>query len=125
MEKVFINLIGGNSSIGTIRGFISSEKINDGVGKFITVKVEPSQDISEIKAGLKINQQIESSKSNIEFSRYKQDCRKRALEMAHNEFITGNMQHNKAKNADASKDCEYDIMAMSDKYYNWLISIPE
>lgn len=50
----------------------------------------------------------------IEFSRYKQDCRKRALEMAANKFVG-----------------HYDIVGdnavivEADKYYNWLISIPE
>jgi hypothetical protein len=57
---------------------------------------------------------IEEKKNqlNTEFQRYKQDCRKRALDLAHTEY------------PDRKKD-KPDILKNADEYYNWLISIPE
>jgi hypothetical protein len=55
----------------------------------------------------------ENYKKDLELSRYKQDCRKRALEMAHDDFHAGKM-------ANGSK-----VGDLAETYYNWLISIPE
>lgn len=54
-------------------------------------------------------------KSELEFSRYKQDCRKRALEMAAGECI---------ELVRRGESNTIDIVDTADKYYNWLISIP-
>lgn len=55
-------------------------------------------------------------KYNIEFNRFKQDCRKRAFEMAHSEM--GELLRR-------DKGGEFSVTDTADKYYNWLISIPE
>lgn len=61
----------------------------------------------------------------IEFSRYKQDCRKRALELAHGE-LSRKLALFDGKKANELKELpELDVNALADKYYNWLISIPE
>jgi hypothetical protein len=57
--------------------------------------------------------------SKIEVQRYKQDCRKRALEMAHGELI------NLTAASQATKGGEVNVTELADKYYSWLISIPE
>ena len=57
-----------------------------------------------------------ASKNDIEFSRYKQDCRKRALDLAHSEMPI-------ARQGEIVPDV--DIISLADKYYNWLISIPQ
>lgn len=49
----------------------------------------------------------------IEFERYKQDCRKRAIEMAHADFHSGKLSLGAT------------IKTAADEYYEWLISIPE
>lgn len=51
---------------------------------------------------------------NIEFNRYKQDCRKKASELA---FAVVSKT--------ISNPTADDIIKEADKYYNWLISIPE
>ena len=51
-------------------------------------------------------------KFNIEFNRYKQDCRKRALDLAHLDYQQGKILMDSKVNEQA------------DKYYKWLISIP-
>lgn len=56
-------------------------------------------------------------KYNIEFNRYKQDCRKRALEMAHHECPI--IQEEGKWIASTEQ-----VMKKADEYYNWLISIP-
>jgi len=61
----------------------------------------------------------------VEFNRYKQDCRKRALEMAQaNQRVGYNpnplpslQQFSNTINTEA-------VLRDADKYYNWLISIP-
>lgn len=55
-----------------------------------------------------------NEKSNIEYGRYKQDCRKRALEVAERTVT----QSQGGQISDA-------ITTEADKYYNWLISIPQ
>lgn len=54
-------------------------------------------------------------KSDIEFERYKQDCRKRALEAGFEEIIKKGGEVFQGKN----------VLEAADKYYNWLISIPQ
>lgn len=51
----------------------------------------------------------------MEENRFMQDCRKRALDLAHNECIP---------NLRTLSGGEIDVIAAADKYYNWLISIP-
>jgi len=53
------------------------------------------------------------SPKEIEFQRYKQDCRKRALEMAHLDYQQGKIL------------MDSKVQEAANKYYNWLISIPE
>ena len=60
----------------------------------------------QLRAQEEAQWRAESSQAAKEFARYKQDCRKRALDLAH-----GVDTDNVLKNAD--------------KYYSWLISIPE
>lgn len=59
----------------------------------------------------------ELTKGDIEFSRYKQDCRKRALEMAmgRTPFIK------EEKDWEPSNE---QIKKLSDDLYKWLIEIP-
>lgn len=63
--------------------------------------------------------EVDSLKVVLEFNRYKQDCRKRALEMAHNEII------NLTAASSATKGGDVDVAVLAEKYYQWLISIPE
>lgn len=73
----------------------------------------------------------------IEFERYKQDCRKRALDLAHSQIQTMNsrgeisaMYQKNEKGGEAlltpaSVIEDQILIGLADKYYNWLISIPE
>lgn len=57
-------------------------------------------------------------KSELEFSRYKQDCRKRALDLAashQNIDITG-------RKFEVEKE---KVISYADYYYNWLINLPQ
>lgn len=74
-------------------------------------------------------------KSDVEFSRYKQDCRKRALDLASSQLHTPVLQkwleENKFVNVDENTVTDKSpimsddlLMALADKYYNWLITIP-
>ena len=56
-------------------------------------------------------------KSNIEFSRYKQDCRKRSLEMAHLELMSGTPP--------ISTSSDFTVEDRANRYYKWLIEIPQ
>ncbi len=67
----------------------------------------------------KIKQFEQDPKVIVEFNRYKQDCRKKALEMAHDEWSKIVFVSNGGKGG------EYDVLTEADKYYKWLISIPE
>ncbi len=67
----------------------------------------------------KVEKFEQDPKAVVEFNRYKQDCRKRALEMAHHEQI------NLIAASNAMQGGKIDIMELADKYYKWLISIPE
>lgn len=81
-------------------------------------------------------------KSEIETQRYKQDCRKRALEQAHYTAsgIAKWIEENNLKVINRSGDKKDEnevlvipselvkqeiILPIADKYYNWLISIPQ
>lgn len=62
-------------------------------------------------------------KTELEFQRYKQDCRKRALDLAHGErnyVATANPLERQVPTHNPET-----IIKSADKYYNWLISIPE
>lgn len=59
---------------------------------------------------------VPDSKSELEFQRYKQDCRKRAFDMAHNELELLMRE---------GKGDLFKIEETADKYYQWLITIPE
>lgn len=63
------------------------------------------------------------SKTDIEAQRYKQDCRKRALEMAHMEMLKWVSTFGDATKLPAG--VSPNVQELADKYYNWLISIPE
>lgn len=74
-------------------------------------------------------------KTELEFQRYKQDCRKRALDLASSQLHTPVLQkwlgENKYVNVDENTVTDKSpimsddlLMALADKYYNWLINIP-
>ena len=56
----------------------------------------------------------------LERYRYQQDCRKRALDLASMEAS----RFNPATSLTAQQGKEVEIIQLADKYYNWLISIP-
>lgn len=62
-----------------------------------------------------ILESVKDNKTEIENQRYKQDCRKRAFEMAHAELMSLLSQN---------KGADFSVTEQADKYYNWLISIP-
>lgn len=73
----------------------------------------------------------DKAQSIIEFSRYKQDCRKRALDLASErikpiEKLLNGQEIKDLKGLIQSGEIvsEEILMALADKYYNWLISIP-
>jgi len=66
---------------------------------------------------------IWNNKNEIELSRYKQDCRKRALEMAAASLNEGRKANTLAYNDGKPEDAQ--LIDLADKYYKWLISIPE
>ncbi len=59
---------------------------------------------------------IELSKQQTEFIRYKQDCRKRAFDMAHTELMQW-------KNNGAMAEDQPDVQTIANKYYKWLTEI--
>lgn len=74
-------------------------------------KYHPDEAINQ--GYLKSELESKIAKYNLEFSRYKQDCRKRALETAVMNF--------KGLFGEGGQDA---VIIEADKYYNWLISIP-
>lgn len=60
----------------------------------------------------------------IEFERYKQDCRKRALDLAHSEAMR-ETSSNPLSQRQATIPAAETTTAKADKYYNWLINIPQ
>jgi len=83
---------------------------------------EPS--LEQLRSGV-----IADTKGQLEFSRYKQDCRKRALDCAIDEcrrvggFAPTIKDPSKLVHQEEAKP--FDILAEADKYYNWLITIPQ
>jgi len=89
--------------------------------------------LSTHEAQQSVAKTVEQEKRQTEFARYKQDCRKRALDLAHsqltspqwkqfiqdNEFIKSGVTEEKVVIEDMA------LTTLADKYYNWLISIPE
>ena len=73
----------------------------------------PQQQKDIIKGQLLSQWRADMSNYEKEYSRYKQDCRKRALDLAIGKF------------AGLTKDGEDSVTTEADKYYNWLISIPQ
>lgn len=73
----------------------------------------------------------DKAQSVIEFSRYKQDCRKRALDLAQSQSIHMGeyFERNKigdGENITLKTIVEQNVLTdLADKYYNWLISIPQ
>lgn len=63
-------------------------------------------------------------KSEIEFQRYKQDCRKRALDLAHSEYGDWYREAN-SKSATNNIGEKPDVENLAEKYYQWLITIPQ
>lgn len=94
--------------IGVIDGIITSESFNEGKREMSVTPIYP------LKAPPSYFPQ--DTKQEVEFSRYKQDCRKRALDLAHSECVP---------NARSLSGGEVDVLKTADKYYNWLISIPQ
>jgi len=73
------------------------------------------------------------SKKNLEFSRYKQDCRKRAMDVAQvrlselikDGFLKEDLKDNEGKVIAKEIAQENMLLALCDKYYTWLINIPQ
>lgn len=57
-------------------------------------------------------------KSEIEFLRYKQDCRKKALEMAHSEFMA-------VTEKTIIRPAVSTPVELAEIYYNWLINLAQ
>ena len=69
---------------------------------------------------------FKSPNKEIEIQRYKQDCRKRALELAYNEWDAKLTRQIRGKEKDSNVEPEpFNISETADKYYNWLINIPQ
>lgn len=77
------------------------------------------QMLANYEAQERAAQSAENHKKDLEFSRYKQDCRKRALDLAHSEI------HSLNKAGIAQPKPEITTTELAETYYNWLISIPE
>lgn len=73
-----------------------------------------------LKSQLTAQFQAEQLQYNKEFERYKQDCRKRALDSAGLFLEREYAIWEKKKEGDRPT-----IESLADKYYNWLISIPQ
>jgi hypothetical protein len=92
-----------------------------------------SKEKEVIKANRWAAEQLEKSKQELEFSRYKQDCRKRALELAEktvcesrkNGTFSNGMKEETGKIIPKEVAEEMLLIGLADKYYNWLINIPE
>lgn len=77
---------------------------------------------------------VDLTKINLEDRRYKQDCRKRVLDLASSELMNDKILYNKSAdmtigkrgdvNGEGWEPPKYDVMSLADKYYDWLISIP-
>ncbi len=62
-----------------------------------------------------------NEKADIELSRFNQDCRKRALDLAHNEANSQRAySHNPLSGNPQSGSIGIDVIKLADKYYEWL-----
>lgn len=78
---------------------------------------DPKEELWEMKVKEKKEQ------PHIEFQRYKQDCRKRALEFAVDEIrMKGSriFKNNENLVADIPEPKEIDVLKRADEYYTWL-----
>jgi len=77
----------------------------------------------QLKGQLIAQYQSDIQSYTKEFARYKQDCRKRALDLAHVELL----RVNRAAELPSTEGeiTEVDVLTVADKYYQWLITIPE
>lgn len=67
----------------------------------------------------------ENAKQKTEFERYKQDCRKRAAELAFQQWSIAGEQFKSTTEYSKGTLFDFDILKRADEYYNWLISIPQ
>ena len=91
-------------------------------------KIHYKEELSEVE-----KQRIKlafKGQQETEFSRYKQDCRKRALDLAHLQVGSikwydeaDRFKFENSLNGDAILQDKL-LTLLADKYYNWLISIP-
>lgn len=96
---------------------------------------------AQIKSAESASEKGELAKQKTEFARYKQDCRKRALEQAHYTAsgiakwleekdlkviqMSGDKKNKTEVSVMPSELVKQEIiLPIADKYYNWLISIP-
>ena len=77
-----------------------------------------------LKSQLTAQFQAEQSILSKEFERYKQDCRKRALDLAHTELGLWYTDVRKTHPNSVSK-APPKVEELAEQYYNWLISIPD
>lgn len=75
----------------------------------------PPEHLAVLKSQLTSQFTADMANYEKEFARYKQDCRKRALDLAHSEL---------GKYAGRVWSDE-ETLQLAGKYYNWLISIPQ
>jgi len=61
---------------------------------------------------------VEKSKQATEFARYKQDCRKRALDLAHDEYAAWWLD--KTANIGATDRPQPNVEEIANGYYRWL-----
>jgi hypothetical protein len=102
--------------IAQINGELHKERNNDDGSKSIFVNV-PKSELSK------------SPKSDIEFNRYKQDCRKKALEISKELLLSEIVEWERLRQETFQAKKQFTelkptITSVADKYYNWLISIP-
>lgn len=109
--------------IAVIDAIVTKESFEDGKK---SISVSP---ISPIKTPYNFGT---DPKQELEFSRYKQDCRKRALELAEkslgesrkNGTFDAGMKDKEGKTLVKEVAEDIFLITLADKYYNWLISIP-
>ena len=95
---------------------------------------EPSHLVSTKEYQEFIAFKMSDNRSMVEYNRFKQDCRKRALEMANHELMSDKAMYNKNATWEEGKRGDEngkgwippktDVIALADKYYKWLIEIP-
>lgn len=92
----------------------------------------PPEQIAALKGQITAQASAEFKKQETEFSRYKQDCRKRALDLAHSQMLSIKKYVGDTPVIDKDgKAYPFEMMenelliTMADRYYDWLITIPE